>query len=150
MPLPSMRFRPNLPVLAAFAVLCGTVGLAAMGPSAVGRSDPPPSTVIAERMVRFEDRADGAVVALADGAPVKVFQGEQGFLRGTLRGLARIRHEDGKSPAAPFRLAAWADGRLTIDDTADGQRVDLEAFGPTNAAVFATLLPGLKTVQAAP
>ncbi len=142
--------RTRLPVIAIFVMLTGAVGLAAIGPAAGGRSEPPASRIISERSLRFIDRADGAVVALADDKPVRVFQGEQGFLRGTLRGLARMRHKAGESSQAPFRLAAWADGRLTLDDTFNGQRVDLEAFGPTNAAVFASLLPGLKTVQNTP
>ena len=37
-------------------------------------------------------------------------------------------------------LTARADGRLTLVDPATSERVDLESFGPTNAAVFAQLL----------
>ena len=44
------------------------------------------------------------------------------------------------SMAAPFELIARADGRLTLIDTATEARIDLESFGPTNAAVFARLL----------
>lgn len=131
---------PRLPLLAVFAAIAGSIGLAAMGPAAGGRSPPPSGAVLAERTLRFEDRPDGAVVVREGPAEVAVFEGEQGFLRGALRGLARLRKMDGLDSAAPFRLAAWADGRLTLTDQATGQRIDLEAFGATNAGVFAHLL----------
>ena len=70
-----------------------------------------------------------------------MFEGEQGFIRGILRSMARQRRGEGLSAAQPFHLVAWADGRITLDDPATGERIELEAFGPTNAAVFATLLP---------
>ncbi len=44
------------------------------------------------------------------------------------------------SPAIPFHLTRWSDGRLTIDDTATGQLIELEAFGHTNEDAFARLL----------
>ncbi len=62
--------------------------------------------------------------------PFEVVQGQNGFLRGTLRGLARARHSEGLDDRTPFHLAAWPDGRLTLDDPATGRRLDLEAFGP--------------------
>ena len=134
---------PRLPLLAVAAVLAIAIGAAAIGPSAGGgRADPPPSRMLAERTLSFQDRADGAVIAHEGATEVAVFEGEQGFLRGTLRGMARIRRGRDVSPEVPFHIAAWADGRLTLDDPATGQRIDLEAFGPTNAAVFARLLPG--------
>ena len=40
----------------------------------------------------------------------------------------------------PFKLIARTDGRLTLFDPVTGQRIDLESFGPTNAAVFAPFL----------
>jgi putative photosynthetic complex assembly protein len=102
------------------------------------------ATVVAMRDFRFEDRADGAVIVdlVGEAQPFAVVTGQNGFLRGTLRGLARARRQDGIGSAAPFRLTAWADGRLTLDDPATGRHVELEAFGPTNEAVFARLLGG--------
>lgn len=134
---------PRLPLLAVGAVIAGAIGLAALGPAAGGRSAPPSGAVVAERTLRFEDRADGAVVVREGADEVAVFEGEQGFLRGALRGLARLRKMDGLDGTAPFRLAAWADGRLTLTDSATGERIELEAFGTTNAAVFARLLPSV-------
>ena len=45
-------------------------------------------------------------------------------------------------PSSRFGLIGRADGRLTLEDPATGRRVDLESFGPTNAAVFAQILDG--------
>ena len=67
--------------------------------------------------------------------------GEDGFLRGTLRGLAQARQRDGLGPERPFSLTRYDDGRLALADEATGRRVPLEAFGPTNAGAFARLLP---------
>ena len=75
--------------------------------------------------------------------PFEIVEGENGFLRGTLRGLARSRRMAGLDNSIPFHLAAWPDGRLTLDDAATGNRIELEAFGHTNEAVFAHMLPGL-------
>ena len=40
----------------------------------------------------------------------------------------------------PFRLSAWSDGRLTLDDPATARHIELQAFGSTNTEVFAQLL----------
>jgi len=95
-----------------------------------------------ERDLVFEDRDDGAVVVTTAGdhRVVEIFQGENGFIRGTLRGFARVRRSEHIGPEAPFRLARWSDDRLTLDDPATGRHVELLAFGPSNAGVFARLL----------
>ena len=139
--------RPLTDRLPALAV-SGMVGLALLA-AVAGRltnavHPAPTATRVDERDLRFEDRADGAVLVF-DGqsaVPFDVVTGENGFLRGTLRGLARTRHSEGIDAAAPFRLSAWSDNRLTLDDPATGRHVELEAFGPTNEAVFTRLLPG--------
>lgn len=100
-------------------------------------------SVVDSRLLRFSDRPEGGIRVedATDGSAVLViYPGEDGFVRGVLRGLARERrsHEIGAHP--PFRLARLADGRLTIEDTATGRRIDLAAFGPTNAGAFARFL----------
>ena len=96
-----------------------------------------------QRALHFEDTPDGAVLAMdADsGQPIARFEGEQGFLRGTLRALARERSRRGLGPQAPLRLMAQGDGRLTLLDPSTGERIGLEAFGPSNLAVFSQLQP---------
>jgi putative photosynthetic complex assembly protein len=102
----------------------------------------PGGVAMAERNLRFADRADGAVVVtLADtGQVLEVAQGQNGFLRGTLRGFARQRKENGIGQMPPMRLTGYEDGRLILFDPSTGRQVDLEAFGATNEGVFAHLL----------
>ena len=98
---------------------------------------------VSVREFRFEDRADGSIAVLdpASGRVVEtVAPGSNGFLRGTMRGLARERKRQGVSPELPFRMLGRADGRLTLEDPGTGRRVDLGSFGPSNAAAFAQLM----------
>ena len=94
-----------------------------------------------QQTLRFEDRPSGAVAVLdaASGKEIAQFQGEQGFLRGTLRAMARERHSRGLGSEAPFLLMGHVDGRVTLRDTATGERLNLESFGPTNSAVYSQL-----------
>lgn len=134
---------PSLPLIGVFSL----VTIAVVG-AFVGRLNHtngtilPGTTLVAERDLRFADLPDGGVSVLSgkDGHEIATFHGEQGFLRGTLRGFARTRHLTGLGADLPFQLSRWSDGRLTIDDKSTGQHVELLAFGPTNAAVFAPLL----------
>lgn len=133
---------PRGPLLVGFALVAIALITATVGRSTDTGATQPAGSAVTERELRFEDRSDGAVViyAGAENQPIDVLTGENGFLRGTLRGLARARRMEGASPAAPFRLTAWSSGRLTLDDPLTGRRVELEAFGPVNTAVFARLL----------
>lgn len=106
------------------------------------------AATITERLLRFEDRPDGGV-AVIDGETGKlltVITGQQGFFRGALRALTRDRAARKIGSEQPFKLISRTDGRLTLFDPMSGQRIDLESFGPTNAAVFVPLL----TMQPAP
>ena len=94
------------------------------------------------RLLRFEDSAGGGV-AVIDGETGKLLTtitGEQGFFRGAIRALARDRTARKIGSEQPFKLISRTDGRLTLFDPVSGQRIDLESFGPTNAAVFAQFL----------
>lgn len=100
------------------------------------------AATVAERLLRFEDRPGGGV-AVIDGETGKLLTtmtGEQGFLRGAIRALARDRNARKIGPEQPFKLISRTDGRLTLFDPVSGQRVDLESFGPSNAGVFAPFL----------
>ena len=94
------------------------------------------------RQLRFVDQPDGAVAAIdvTSGQLVQRYEGEQGFLRGTLRAMARQRKLNGIGPAEPFELILHADGRLTLHDPATGTKIALESFGSRNIGVFAQLL----------
>lgn len=102
-----------------------------------------PGAVLAERRLVFADAADGAVQVrdASSGQPVARMAGEQGFLRGVLRGLARERRALGVPAEQPYVLTLHADARLLITDPATGGRIDLASFGPDNAAVFLRWLP---------
>jgi putative photosynthetic complex assembly protein len=114
------------------------------------------AAVVAERALHFEDQPDGSVhvidaAATSGGSLLRVVDaGGGGFLRGAMRALVRERRRAGIGPEQPFRLVARADGRLTLEDPATSQRVDLESFGPTNAAVFSQLLAGARVAASAP
>lgn len=122
-------------------VLVTLASVAAVRWSGIGISEPD-AAAIASRALRFDDRPDGSleIFDAASGKLVHTVRGEAGFIRGTLRGLARERRRAGIGAAPPFELVARADGRLTLVDPSTGRRVDLESFGPTNATEFARLL----------
>ena len=104
-----------------------------------------------QRALHFEDRPNGdvAVVDAQDRREVARFSGEQGFLRGALRTLARERLRRGMGPSEPFILTGHANGRMTLSDPTTGTRIALESFGPSNLAVFAPLRDaGLKPTVA--
>jgi putative photosynthetic complex assembly protein len=138
---------PRAPIVAAGALVLVTLlavagarwaGLATNGSARIGE----PVTAVVE--ARFEDRDDGAVVVreAGSGRVLAVAEpGTGGFLRGTLRALVRERRQHGLGAEQPFRVLAHPDGRLTLEDPATGRRMDLSAFGPSNVAVFARLLP---------
>jgi putative photosynthetic complex assembly protein len=142
--LPAAR-RDNFPrwvlmcgggVIAFSLISVGLVRLTGNGP------DQRAAPAAQERQLRFEDRPDGSI-AITDGRTgelVSSVQGEQGFVRGALRALARERKARGLGAEQPFQLMVRTDGGLTLYDPATSQRVDLEAFGPTNADNFARLL----------
>jgi putative photosynthetic complex assembly protein len=104
---------------------------------------PAPTTPIATLMLNFADAPDGAVLvrnattgALLETVPPR----GGGFLRSTMRVMATERAADHFGAAQPFQLTAMAGNRLALTDTATGQILELEAFGPSNAAEFAKIL----------
>lgn len=127
-------------VIAAFLLLAfGLVAQVRLSGADIREPDAPAQLV---RELRFEDRPDGSVAVIDAHSKKEIasITGESGFARGTLRGFARDRKARGLGSEQPFQLIGRADGRLTMLDPATGRIVDLESFGPTNAAVFAALL----------
>ncbi len=138
---------PRAPLLAAAALVVATlIGVATVRATGVDISTRSQAAVVAQRVLQFEDQADGSVRVLEPrhGEAARVLQvvdaGAGGFLRGAMRALVRQRRAAGVGAEAPFVLTARADGRLTLVDPATNERLDLESFGPANAAVFAQLL----------
>ena len=133
---------PRRALLAIGLVLLGTlVAVAAVRLSGTNITVPD-AAAVAMRELRFEDRPDGSVVVIDANSKsvIHTMTGENGFFRGALRGLARERRRSGLGSEQPFQLIGRADGRMTLVDPATGQRIDLESFGPTNAAVFARFM----------
>ncbi len=140
---------PRRAVMGGFLALAMSVGgVLAVRLSGTPIREPDAETV-ASRRLRFDDLADGgiAVVDVDSGATLEVLHGEQGFLRGTLRGLVRSRKLRGLTSSEPLHLLGRADGRLTLFDPLTAERIDLESFGPSNLAVYARWLaePGQTT-----
>lgn len=138
----SPQFFQRAPLLGIFAVVVLSIVVAATGRITKIGAVQTTGSLLTARDLRFADGADGSVVVTdaQDGSLVQVFTGENGFVRGTMRGMARTRHSEGIGPQDPFRLAAWSDGRLTLDDPTTGRHIELEAFGSANIGVFADLL----------
>jgi putative photosynthetic complex assembly protein len=134
---------PRHMVLAAVFAVGGTLLLAVMGHKAPVNPATTGEQPVVSRDLRFADRDDGAVV-VSDGRTGAVIEvlpgGSEGFVRGAMRGLVRQRRIAGLGPDLPFRLSTWKDGRITLLDTANGNTMELHAFGRTNAEAFLKLL----------
>jgi putative photosynthetic complex assembly protein len=93
------------------------------------------------RALHFQDHDSGAVVVLdaQSGLEIARFEGEQGFIRGTLRALIRERKRRDLGPEQPFLLQGHADGRMSLRDTTTESRIPLDSFGPSNLALFMPL-----------
>lgn len=108
--------------------------------SGVGTQQLPAAQIVETLRLSFEDQDDGSILVrnAADGAAIhNVAPGTNGFIRSTLRGLARERRRSGLDAATPFLLETSQDGVIWLEDPATGRRIGLNAFGPTNAGAFA-------------
>ncbi len=95
------------------------------------------------RNLRFTDRADGAVVVTdADtGAVASIIPyGEGGFVRASLRRLAKARAAAGVGAEPPFRLVRWDNGALSLTDPQTGKSAEIIGFGADHSAAFAAML----------
>jgi putative photosynthetic complex assembly protein len=95
--------------------------------------------------VRFQEDPDGTIRVLmaGDGSVLRTLApGEGGFMRGVLRPLRRERMRRNVPEASPYRLARWADGRLTLSDPGADLVLELAAYGETSVAAFAALFEG--------
>lgn len=130
-------------IIAGSVILLSIMTAAAGRLTGAGNSMPTAAPVVARDLL-FRDRADGSVLvydATNKSRPIDIVAPEtNGFLRATMRGLARQRLRQDADREIPFRLTEWADGRLTLEDPTTGRRVEMEAFGITNEEAFANLL----------
>lgn len=132
-------------VLAVAALLAVVVGAVYLGRGHEAESQDPTAQAVETLAFRAEDQPDGAIdLRAAEGGRLvaRIAPGQDGFIRGTLRGLAQARQREGLSRDPPFTLTRFDNGTLSLDDAVTGRHVALQAFGPTNARAFARLLPG--------
>lgn len=96
-----------------------------------------------ERSLRFMDRSDGAVVVsdANSGETVAVIAfGQGGFLRATMRRMAKVRIAAGIGTEPPFTLIRWDNGALSLKDPATGRDAEIYGFGPDHTKIFADML----------
>ena len=101
-----------------------------------------------ERSLRFIDRADGAVVVsdATSGETVTVVPfGQGGFLRATMRRMAKTRIAAGIGAEPPFTLTRWENGALSLRDPATGRDAEIYGFGPDHTKSFADMLVAPKS-----
>lgn len=138
------RFRPypTIPL----AAMVSLVVIALVGATFSALNDSPGSgseATTAKIALFFEDQDDGAVLVrdAASGLVIdRMEPGTNGFARATLRGLVRARRAVGETDAEPFAVARTETGRILLIDPVSDREIDLRAFGPTNAEVFARYL----------
>ena len=136
-------FPRSILALAGGAILI-TLVAATVGRLTNAADSAPTGTPVVTRELLFRDQPNGGVAvfdATNATTPIDVIAPEtNGFLRATVRGLARQRLRQDADREVPFRLSGWPDGRLTLEDRTTGRRVEMEAFGISNAEVFGRLL----------
>ncbi|NEX18920.1 phosphonoacetaldehyde hydrolase [Thiorhodococcus mannitoliphagus] len=104
----------------------------------------PVTAALESRDIVFVDQEDGstAVKDVSTGELIQVLPpGGEGFIRGVLRSMERQRRGYDATLAEPFRLARRESGDVTLEDPVTGILLDLRAYGETNQASFAELLP---------
>jgi putative photosynthetic complex assembly protein len=136
---------PRVPLMAAIGLVCVVV-LAVAAARLAGVPATPGAirdVPLQSRLLSFEDAKDGSIVVhdVTSGDTVAVAgPGTNGFLRGSLRGLMRVRKQEEIAPLTPYKLELMPNGQLVLEDTANAMQIDLNAFGHTNAAVFKAFL----------
>lgn len=118
-------------------VALSLLGVAFVVLTGIGRQAAPEPVAIAEaRTLQFDDMADGQVrvTDVDSGETVDTIAvGAGGFVRATLRGLAR------RTPGSKdrtFRIERRVNGQVVLIDPRIGTVIDLRAFGPDNIAAF--------------
>lgn len=133
------------------AILAASIGLVVFAASAVLFGQATGLGLVrqeAGRPVAMRDiiisRAPGDAVVVNDAASGKAIatypKDTGGFVRGSLRAFERMRQVAAVPNGVAYRIIKWDTGRVSLSDTATGERIYLEAFGRDNAAAFAALL----------
>lgn len=107
-----------------------------------GKARLPDSPIVAKTSVRFEDLGPEGLKMVAHPAGntlAHLKSGEDGFVRGVLRSLNRIRKLDKQPRDSPFLLIRYQDGRTGLADPNTGESLHLIGYGKTNFQTFHTL-----------
>ena len=112
----------------------------------------PEAAVVESRLLGFRDMP-GGVVEIYDWDSRELLEripsGEGSFLRGVVRSLVRQRRGL-ETATAPFQLTLLDDQRLILSDPETGEDINLNAFGPTNLAVFSAFIVAPNRAPMAP
>ena len=123
------------------ASLFGVTALRLAGVEPVAQ--PPRATAVQVESLRIVELSGGGV-SFSDpvtGAPVAALEeGKDGFVRGLLRVLGRVRMQHGVAADLPVEVVRWDDARYSLRDPATGWQIELQGFGYDNLATFAHLM----------
>ena len=111
------------------------------------RPQPPP---VESLQLSFVDQPGGALAVLEvpSGRTITTLAPTtNGFVRGVMRGMFRERKLESLGRDGVFTLARHADGRLTLEDQQTHRKVELNGFGPDNAAAFIRILDAGRQVS---
>lgn len=135
-------YLPRWALIAAGVLVAGSLTLATvsrlMAPPPAMPAATGPSTAL-----RFSQLQDNALIVTnaASGAVVaRLAPSADAFLRTTLRTMIETRDHDRLSRSAPFLLIPGARDSIVLYDPTTGERIDLQAFGPSNEAQFKALM----------
>ena len=98
-----------------------------------------------QRRLLFADTANGGVMVTDANNGEQVITipyGDSGFLRATVRGMAKRRLAAGGTANEPFILTRWDNGALSISDPVSGHSREIIGFGDNQTASFARMLEG--------
>ena len=135
---------PRFPLYSALALLVFAIAAIVFGQTTgigVVKNEFGNPAAIRDLVLTRGENGDVLVLDYKSGLQLAAYgENEGGFVRGSLRGLERIRFV-AKIPATePYRLIRWENGAVSLSDTATGERLYLNAFGRDNVAAFEQFL----------
>lgn len=135
---------PRAPLIAAATLIAvSIIGVAIARYTGFDPRVAPPAPTLDVRSLAFIAQPDGTMTVLDTNTQQEITTlppGDEGFVRATLRSLARERNRQNIPANTPYRLVSHTDGHLTLEDPATNRSFDLGSFGPTNLAAFSRLL----------
>jgi putative photosynthetic complex assembly protein len=141
---------PRWPLIAAGSLIAVSViftGIVRIGrigePSPAVQVQSQLGAALATRTLTFVNQPDESLIVIdaSTGAHIAhIAKADSGFIYGVMRGLRRARMIRGGPVDPTVTIAAFADGRMLLTDTAADAVIDLNAFGADNRAVFARYL----------